>query len=72
MPTPWPCWTCAHRRGPDTTQTFWCAWPLPPMAYVIVRRLGGTEPHHRYIGTEKQLRGETKNSPIECPVSSNI
>lgn len=42
------------------------------MAYVIVRRLGGTEPHHRYIGTEKQLRGETKNSPIECPVSSNI
>ena len=67
MSEPWPCWTCTFRGGPDVTQTYYCTRPLDPMPFWLERRVGNVEPHHqRYIGTEKQIKGETANIAPVC------
>lgn len=70
MTDPWSCWTCRHREGPDGTGTFSCARPIDANLLSLWERRQlqyKTAPHHRYIGTEKQLRGETQNDRQECP-----
>lgn len=69
-PKPWPCWTCAYRGGPDTSETFYCTRPMPlgQHPFWLLRHLQQLEPsHHRYVGTEKQLRGESPNEVPDCP-----
>ena len=70
-PTPWPCWTCAFRGGPDVTGTYYCTRPSPPLSYAERLRwppMPEDQPHTRYVGTEQQLRGLTANATPRCDV----
>ena len=70
-PTPWPCWTCTFRDGPDATGTYYCTRPSPPLSYAERLRwpaMPEDQPHTRYVGTEQQLRGLTANATPRCDV----
>ena len=65
---PWPCQRCTHLLPPDTTGTHICGKPWPVLSRAQ-HYLAGTGYHRNwplYIGTPKQIRGETENEPIEC------
>jgi hypothetical protein len=63
---PWPCKTCRHLRGPDGTGTLWCAAPVIVPLFVRWGHPWSDDPHHRYIGTQKQIDGLTKNVVRNC------
>jgi hypothetical protein len=68
---PWPCWACKWRTGPDWTETYSCSYPVEHAAapiWAIWRLKNAPMVHGRYIGTEKQLRGESDNDRPECRV----
>jgi hypothetical protein len=68
MPTePWPCWTCKHKAGPDTSGTYSCARPVTAqVAYWERRHLVHLNPMWRNLGTAKQLSGESQNDRPDC------
>ena len=64
----WPCASCTHLGAPDSTGFHVCVRPMPEIPalsraqqYAVTVRSGPF-----YIGTPKQVQGDTLNDPIKC------
>ncbi len=65
---PWLCVRCVHLLPPDITGFHACGRPWPALSRAQEYQCKANFHLKRpaYIGTPKQVRGESDNDPIEC------
>lgn len=62
----WPCKTCRYLGPEDTTGTHTCDRPWPELSRAQLWRVSDRLRSPVWIGTPKQIAGETPNDPIVC------